>query len=59
MVWASIMSLIALIAFFFLRGLLQNLILKGLLPPALAIWPLPILITLGTLIALSRSSQPR
>ncbi|MEE3326975.1 MAG: LptF/LptG family permease [Myxococcota bacterium] len=59
MVWPAVLGLASVTGFFFLRSLLQELILKGVLPPALATWFLPALITIGTLIALSRSSQPR
>ena len=59
MVWPAVMGLAAIVSLFFLRSLLQGLILKGLLPPVWATWFLPLGMTLGTLIALSRSNRPR
>ena len=59
MVWAAVMGLAVIVSFFFLRSLLQGLVLKGILPPVTTAWLLPVAMTAGTLIALSRSSQPR
>ena len=57
--WAAVTGLAAIISFFFLQSLAHGLILKGVIPPGFSTWLLPGLITIGTLFALSRGSQPR
>jgi hypothetical protein len=55
----AVAGLAAVIFFFFFQSLAHGLILKGVIPPGLSTWFLPALISLGTLLSLSRSSQPR
>jgi lipopolysaccharide export LptBFGC system permease protein LptF len=57
--WAAVAGLTAIITFFFLQSLTHGLILKGVITAGFSTWILPGLVTLGTLFALSRGSQPR